>query len=105
MNNELLVNEAEGVQYAGDKKTRLSFVKNSALHYVVSQVTSLVNVHSEVEVLAILKRIQHVYYEVMFNAREQLPLINHRAYATLRQYTCLVHFLDGEELLVTVSLH
>ena len=48
MNDKLLVDEGERVQYACDEEASLSFIEDAVLHYMEAQVTSLVNVHCQV---------------------------------------------------------
>ena len=59
------------------KLTGLFFSKPPVLANVVSQISSVQQVHHQIEVFSVLERVVHVHQEGILDLREDLTLIHH----------------------------
>lgn len=67
---------------------------------VVAQVTTVQQVHDQIERVSVLERIVHVHQERTVQLRQNLPLVHDRLDTALREYSRLAHLLHGIHLVV-----
>lgn len=75
-------------------------IESLVLADVVAQITTVQQVHDEVERVPVLERVVHVHQEGTVQLRQDLPLVHHGLDAALCQYSRLAHLLHGVQLLV-----
>ena len=72
---------------------------------MVTKVATIQEVHDQVEVLPILKGVVHVHDERVVDLSEDLALVHHRFYASLRNNSSFTHLFHGVLLLRLLPLH
>lgn len=70
---------------------------------VIPQVSTVENVHHQVQVLSVLESIVHVYYEGVVQLRENLAFIDNGLNASLSYDSCFRHLLHRVLLLGLLS--
>ena len=60
---------------------------------MITEVTTIEQVHDQEQVLSILEGVVHVYYEGVVQLCEDLALVHDRLYASFRYNSSLGHFL------------
>jgi hypothetical protein len=71
---------------------------------VVAQVSSVEQIHNQVEVFSILEGVVHVYEEGVLNLRKNLSFIHDTFDGALRYDSCLAHFFHGVLLLILLAI-
>jgi hypothetical protein len=82
-----------------NNSTRLLFGEASVSADVVPQISSIEQVHHQVQILSILEGIVHVHDEGVVQLRQNLPFIHDRLYTSLRYNSGFGHLLHGVLLL------
>lgn len=85
--------------------TCLFLGESSVLAYVISQVSSIQNIHHEVQVLSVLESIVHIDYEGIVQLSENLSLVHDWLDASLCNNPCLRHLLHSVLLFSLLSLY
>jgi hypothetical protein len=72
---------------------------------MVSQITTVQQVHYQVQALSVLESVVHVDEERVVKLSEDLPLIHDRLNTSLRKNSRFAHFLHGIVLLGLLTLN
>ena len=76
MYDELLMYEFQGRHDTSHEKFGLILGKYVILGYMVSQITSRVQIHDQIQIIIILESILHVDYEWMFELGQYFPFVD-----------------------------
>ena len=81
------------------------FIESTILADMVSQITTVQQVHYQVQALSVLESVVHVDEKRVVKLSEDLPLIHHRLNTSLGKNSRFAHFLHSVVLFGLLTLN
>ena len=86
------MDEVEGGNNASNEELGLLLWESAFFIYVVAEIAALQQIHAQVQILSVLKCVQHIDDEVMVELSKDDSFVENRVHATFRDNPRLGHF-------------